>query len=291
MANYKIKKISDDVFSVYCAIYSMENVFLSYDWSERLIDINPDNCGYALLKDGIMIGGVILRHNHISSPFLVPPFCDKYEFWSELLNTLSLQNKIYFDLVPDTHRETLKKIGAKRTRGQFRMIRPTVKVNPLLDSSFHFDVLKESDKKEIVSVVYEAHLHGYTSTVVGPPDINNVADALERRYVAFAKTNTLGFSTIIKRRDTNEIAAVCIAGIYPDSLNGFATIHQVSVLPQYRKKGLAQAMILNSINCAHEKSPVITLGVMDGNPAKELYTQLGFIAGCGYSDYLLGYDE
>jgi len=76
MANYKIKKISDDVFSVYCAIYSMENVFLSYDWSERLIDINPDNCGYALLKDGIMIGGVILRHNHISSPFLVPPFCD-----------------------------------------------------------------------------------------------------------------------------------------------------------------------------------------------------------------------
>jgi len=207
------------------------------------------------------------------------------------LNTLSLQNKIYFDLVPDTHRETLKKIGAKRTRGQFRMIRPTVKVNPLLDSAFHFDVLKESDKKEIVSVVYEAHLHGYTSTVVGPPDINNVADALERRYVAFAKTNTLGFSTIIKRRDTNEIAAVCIAGIYPDSLNGFATIHQVSVLPQYRKKGLAQAMILNSINCAHEKSPVITLGVMDGNPAKELYTQLGFIAGCGYSDYLLGYDE
>ena len=152
-------------------------------------------------------------------------------------------------------------------------------------------MLKEADKKDIVSVVYEAHLHGYTSTVVGPPDISNVADALERRYLAFGKTNTLGFSTIIKRRDTNEIAAVCIAGIYPDSLNEFSTIHQVSVLPKYRRKGLAQAMILNTINHAYEKSLVITLVVKDGNPAKELYSKLGFAAGCGYGDYLLEYDE
>lgn len=287
MAEYKLKKWSDDKFSVYCAIYSMENVFLSYDWSERVANINPNDCGYMLLKDGIPIGGIVLRQTHISSPFLVPPFDDKYEFWSELLKILGLQEKLYFDFIPDTHREVLEKIGAKRKRGQFRMIRPTAKVNPILDAAFYFDVWKETDKNEIVSVVYEAHLHGYTSTVEGPPDIDNVAETLERRYTAFAKTNSLGFSTIIKSRDTNEIAAVCITGIYPDSSNEFATIHQVSVLPKYRRKGLAQAMILNSVNLAYEKSPVITLGVLDGNPAKEIYSKLGFIAGCGYGDYLL----
>lgn len=291
MAEYTVKKISDEKFSVCCAVYSMENVFLSYDWSERVADINPDNCGYMLLKDGIPIGGIVLHQNHIVSPFLVPPFSDKYEFWSELLKILGMQNKLHFDFIPDTHREVLEKIGAKRKRGQFRMIRPTAKNNVILDSLFYFDMLKEADKKSIVSVVYQAHLHGYTSTVTGPPEISSVADALERRYRAFAETDTLGFSTIIKNRYTNEIAAVCIAGIYPDSLNNFSTIHQVSVLPEYRRKGFAQAMILNTINLASEKSPVITLGVMDGNPAKKLYTKLGFVAGCGYGDYLLEYDE
>lgn len=292
MAKYKIEKIGDNEFSFYCAVYSMDNIFLSYDWSERLADINPNDGGYMLLKDGLPIGGAILRGNHITYPFLVSPFCDKYEFWSELLKICSLQEKkIYLDFIPDSHREVLGKIGAQRNRGQFRMIRPTSKSQIMLEPAFYFDVLKDVDKEEIVSVVYQAHLHGYTSTVTGPPDVNEVADALERRYRAFAETDTLGFSTIIKNRDTDKIAAVCVTGIYPDSPNHFSTIHQVSVLPEYRRRGLAQAMILNSINLAHEKSPVITLGVMDGNPAKELYSKLGFAAGCGYSDYILEYSK
>lgn len=290
MAKYKIEKMGDKDFSVCCAVYSMDNIFLSYDWLERLADINPNDGGYMLLKDGFPIGGVVLHENHITYPFLIAPFGDKYEFWSELLKKLGLQEKkIYLDFIPDSHREVLEKIGAQRKRGQFRMIRPTSKSQTMLDPAFYFGVLKETDKEEIVSVVYQAHLHGYTSTVTGPPDVSDVADALERRYRAFAETDTLGFSTIVKNCDTDKIAAVCITGIYPDSSNYFSTIHQVSVLPEYRRRGLAQAMILNSINLAHEKSPVITLGVMDGNPAKELYSKLGFVAGCGYSDYSLEY--
>lgn len=252
-----------------------------------MADTNPDNDGYIILKNGVPIGGAVLREDHISAPFLFAPFCDKHEFWSELLKNHNWQEEnVYLDFIPDSHREVLEQIGAKRKRGQFRMIRPTSKSQVRLNPAFYFDVLKEDDKKDIVSVVYQAHLHGYTSTVMGPPDINIVADALERRYKAFSKTDTLGFCTIIKSCDTDKIAAVCIAGIYPDSSNNFSTIHQVSVLPEYRRNGLAQAMILNTINLAHEISPVITLGVMDGNPAKELYSKLGFTAGCGYCDYI-----
>ena len=56
MAKYKIEKTGDNEFSTYCAVYSMDNIFLSYDWSERVANINPNDCGHMLLKDGIPIG-------------------------------------------------------------------------------------------------------------------------------------------------------------------------------------------------------------------------------------------
>ena len=46
-------------------------------------------------------------------------------------------------------------------------------------------------------------------------------------------------------------------------------------------------MVRRVIGNAHGKSPVITLDVMDGNPSKKLYSELGFVAGCGYSDYVV----
>lgn len=103
-----------------------------------------------------------------------------------------------------------------------------------------------------------------------------------RRFISFSETNTLHLGTIVKTKDRNKIVGVCIAGIYPDSKNNFSTIYQVSVLPEYRRQGIAKAMILNSINHAHKVSPVIGLGVLVGNPAEILYQNLGFIKGPEY---------
>ena len=96
----------------------------------------------------------------------------------------------------------------------------------------------------------------------------------------------MDFGTIVKNREDHKIAAVCLAGIYPGACNDFSTIHQVSVLPQHRQKGVAEAMIRNTINTAWKRSPAISLGVMTGNPAKKLYSKIGFISGMEYNDYV-----
>lgn len=258
---------------------------MNYDWKELIDNFMPNGNGTLIFKEGVPIGGITINNNHFSSPFLIPPFCDIGEFWRAVINYSKKDNKndiLYFDNVPESHVDIITSLGATKRWAQRKMYRPTAEYNIKPNDNFYFTVPAEIDKNEIIRVVYEAHLNGYTSTVYGKPDISNTEEAINRRFISFSKTTTLHFGTIVKTKDTNKIAAVCIAGIYPDSPNGFSTIHQVSVLPTYRRQGLAQAMLLNSIGAAHATSPVIGLGVLVGNPAELLYQKLGFVAGPAY---------
>jgi hypothetical protein len=45
-------------------------------------------------------------------------------------------------------------------------------------------------------------------------------------------------------------------------------------------------MMLRTINIAYTISPVITLGVMVGNPAELLYNKLGFASGPSYCNLI-----
>ena len=162
------------------------------------------------------------------------------------------------------------------------MLRPTAHCEVQLSRDFYFDSVKSMDLECMAKAVYAAHLHGYTASKAGAPDLQEMKTAVDRRLRAFSQTGTLHYGTVVKERLTDDIAGICLAGIYPDALNDFSTIHQVSVLPAYRRQGLARAMICKAIQAAHERSPVVTLGVMVGNPAELLYRELGFVAGKAY---------
>jgi ribosomal protein S18 acetylase RimI-like enzyme len=287
MSKYLFQCVKDDYFSIHYGIYGT-NIYMNYDWKELLEHFSPNGNGTLIFKDSVAIGGIIIHNNRFSSPFLIPPFCDIEEFWQTVINHSKEDNKndiLYFDNIPESHADIISLLGATKRWAQRKMHRPTAEYNIKQNDKFYFTIPTEIDKNEIIRVVYEAHLNGYTSTVYGKPQISDIEEAINRRFISFSQTNTLAFGTIVKTKDTNKIIAVCIAGIYPDSQNDFSTIHQVSVLPAYRKQGIAQAMIMNSISTAHMNSPVIGLGVLAGNPAELLYQKLGFIAGPAYYSF------
>lgn len=289
MSEYFFRPIEDNYFRIHYGVYGT-NIYMNYDWKELLDHFSPNGNGTLIFKDNIPIGGLIINKNHLSSPFLIPPFCDIKEFWQTIIDHSIKDNKndtLYFDNISENHADIISSLGATKKWAQRRMLRPTTEYNIKPNDNFYFTIPAESDKNEIIHVVYEAHLNGYTSTVYGKPCISDIEKEINRRFISFSQSNTLHFGTIVKVKDTNKIIAVCIAGIYPDSQNNsstkfFSTIHQVSVLPAYRKQGIAQAMIMNSINTAHVISPVIGLGVLVGNPAELLYQKLGFISGPSY---------
>lgn len=165
------------------------------------------------------------------------------------------------------------------------MFRPTDKISVSPPDNFYFTDFDKNDKKEIIQVIYEAHNEIYsaddnsTEAWKSGYEKDEIQEAVNRRYDLFGQTNTLHISTLVKSNKNNEIAGVCIAGIYPDSPNYFSCIHQVSVRPQYRRRGIAESMMLNSINKVNSISPVVTLGVRVGNPAELLYNKVGFLGG------------
>ena len=281
-------------FAIYHTIYTDSNIFLRFDWNERVedtIDCITNSKAYFLYDHDKILGGFVLKGNIINYPFVITPFDDIQKFLEIVLKFViekSGQNKIILNEISDAFSHVLvQKYGATLKWSKRKMVKPTEKYSPVLDKNFCFDILAIKDKAEIIKVIYEAHSVGYTSTV-WKPDIVEIETAVERRFNSFGQTNTLYMSNVVRNIEKNETVGVCIAGIYPDSekysTGKFSTIHQISVKPQYQRRGIAKAMILKSISEANKVSPVMTLGVLVGNPAEIFYRDIGFSIGPSYSE-------
>ena len=283
---FEVIKSDKNKFAIYKAIYSDLNRHFSFDWNDSLGNSKPDGDAYFIIDQEI-IGGFALADNTISLPFLAPPFGNKEEYWQTVLRfavKTSGQNELIIADVPEDEAAMLiLKFGAKQKRLGRRMIRPTEQYESNPGNGFYFDSIREEFLEKIISVVYKAHSTGFTSTVM-KQNLDDIKEAVERRFRLFNETSTIYMGSLVRNKINNEIAGVCLAGIYPDSPNSFATIHQVSVLPEYRRQGIATAMLRRAINDAYPVSPAITLGVLVGNPAEILYRNNGFIPGPAYSE-------
>jgi ribosomal protein S18 acetylase RimI-like enzyme len=284
--DYSFISVEQKKYAIYHSVYSRPNIFTLYNWEEMLERTEDKQCFFILAGETI-IGGFTLTNNELCYAFNVPPFRDKALLWEHILKYVAVhcaENKINLEFIDAEDKAILTDMfNAKVIYTQRRMLRPTEKISVTPPDNFYFTIPDENDKQEIIQAVYEAHSAGYTSTVE-KPDKNEIKKAINRRYVSFIQTESLYMSTLVKHKESNELAGVCIAGIYPDSANNFSTIHQVSVRPKYRRLGIAEAMMLNSIGKASSISPVITLGVMVGNPAELLYSKVGFVKGPEYSE-------
>lgn len=287
MSAYALRPVRGELFSVYHAIYQAANIDLSYDWEERIRGIRSDDPCFFLVDGETVVGGLILDGIHVHSPFTVQSLCNQIEFWSQALACIKAAGcaaELHLHRIPEQDAAALSALGAVARFSQRRMCRPTDRLAYHLKDGFTLGLPNEREKPEIIQVVYQAHADGYTAVVHGKPDLSEVEEAVNRRFQLFSQTDTLHLGAVVKWADTREIAGVCLAGIYPDSPNRFATIHQVSVLPQYQGNGLGKAMLLHSISAAHALSPVIGLQVLAGNPAEQLYQHLGFLAGPAFTE-------
>lgn len=289
MSNYEFIQANSELFAIYEAVYSDTDFDMCYDWNERLEDLRQCKECYFLYRDGQRIGGLTISSNTISNPFLIPPFKDRELFWNTLLEQMKdkkQEGDINISRIHQVDVDVLIAYGAKKKWTHQRMNRPTDILEIKTIPSYILVNPCEKDIQEIIQVVYNSHVHDITAQIYGKPNISDVENAIRRRFDSFSKTNTLHISVVAKEKETLKIVGVCIAGIYPDSANKFSTIHQLSVLPHYRRQGIAEMMMSYSISTAHSVSPVIGLGVLVGNPAENLYRKLGFAAEPSFTDLI-----
>lgn len=291
MSEYTFRVADGELYAAYHAIYTEADIMFC-DWNERLEDLREKKGFHFLYEDGTPIGGLMIIDQTVGFPFLIEPFCDRTLFWQRVLsyiNERSGATGVKLSRMQKRDVDTLTLLGASVQWSQQRMCRPTNSYEIEPGVGFILALPQERDLPEIIRVTHKAHAEGYTSQVFGERSMTDVEDAIRRRFNLFTQTNTWNHCVVAKKADTDDIVGVCIAGVYPDSANHFATIHQVSVLPQFQKRGLAKAMMLRSINMAHPASPVIGLTVLIGNPAEYLYRKLGFIAGPSFTDMVFAF--
>lgn len=285
MDKYTCLQVSKDKFAIYHTIYTDSNISVSFDWNDRINRIQSNVNGYFILLKDKLIGGFTLLDNQVSHPFMVSPFNNRCLFWKVILDyalETCCENQLQLADISEVDAHILtKQFSAAIQTTQRRMLRPTEESKVVLNEKFYFVEPSEEDIPHIIQTVFEAHSSGYTSKFKAPDKVE-IEKAINFRFQAFLQTKSLHLGTIVKNMDNDDAVGVCIAGIYPDSSNSFSTIYQVSVLPSYRRKGIAEAMMLRTINIANTISPVITLGVMVGNPAEQLYNKLGFSSGPSY---------
>jgi ribosomal protein S18 acetylase RimI-like enzyme len=290
MPIYKLVQANNELFATYYAVYSDADFDMCYDWNERLVGLRLCKDYYFLYRDKVIIGGLIITLNTISNPFLVAPFTDRELFWNIVLKQMgeiTPEENININNLHQLDVDVLLACGASKKWSQQRMNRPTEILEVKNKPEYKLSVPSENDIPEIVQVVYSAHVHDFTAQTYGEPNYSDVKKAIERRFVSFSQTNTLHLSIVAKESETSKVVGVCIAGIYPDSPNNFSTIHQVSVLPCFRRQGIAEMMMTHTISIAHSVSPVIGLGVLVGNPAANLYRKLGFVAKSSFTDLVI----
>ena len=287
MTNFVFEKADKDLFAVYQTIYSQADIEMWYDWNARLGDTKwTDEC-YFLYGDGEKIGGAVIAPNGVMYPFLVAPFCDRRLFWKLVLayvRGISSGAEIRLNGMPPDEADILLSFGAESRRSRQMMCRPTDDLTYSLNEGFYLQTPDDGHIPEMAEALRNSFLGGVTYRAFGEDSIEEITKSITSCFEWYRGTNTFNQTVVVKEKGTDRIVGGCIGGVHPEMVNQFAFIADVFVLPEYRGKGLAKAMVKHTITQAHRVTPAIKLHVLVGNPAEHLYRMLGFIAGPKFTD-------
>ena len=109
-----------------------------------------------------------------------------------------------------------------------------------------------------------------------------LADSVKARLVGDLAANPQAFSLLARTGDEAVGLANCFIGYSTFAAASLVNIHDLAVLHGHRGKGIGRAL-MDAIEAEALKHGAckITLEVLSGNPARNLY------AACGYGDYQL----
>jgi ribosomal protein S18 acetylase RimI-like enzyme len=278
-----LEKAEPQLFSVCQTVYSNVDTNLNFIWENRLKDTLWTNDVYWIINDGERIGGVMISEDWVRFPFLVPPYNDRQLLWDALYyldkhNALKM-NKVLGALdcdVPILLTQGYKIIMARRM-----MCRPAERLPINLGQEYKFRIPDaEKDVDEIASVIENGYKGGIDYEIFGPSEAGEAKADVSYYFDAYQKTNTLYQSVVVTDVQSNKIIGACIAGRHPkENSEIYSFISDIAVLPEYRRKGIAEFMLKYVISNAKKTSQLIGLCVTVGNHAENLYKHLGFFGG------------
>jgi N-acetylglutamate synthase-like GNAT family acetyltransferase len=245
------------------------------------------DCGYFIMKNETIVGGVFLKPNFMADLFVVPPYEDYEGLVHSLLSHLKKiskpEDEIYFRDIVEEHVPTYEQQGCLIREVNYWMIRPTQAMNPMLPEGYRSRSVSGEDTNEIASLIMKAYKANPAYKQIGSKEdyMNHVEEFIEKY-----QSNEIidECSRVIVDNSTNTIVGVCLHMEFED----YPLIMSLAVDPDHQQRGLGRFLLAHSINISSKEYPATRLAVLKDNPAIKLYEDLGFIRNKSVVDMFVG---
>jgi ribosomal protein S18 acetylase RimI-like enzyme len=244
------------------------------------------DCGYLIMKDENIIGGVFLKPNFMSDLFVIPPYQDYEGLAHKLLRYLKKvskpEEKIFLREIVEEHVPTYEQKGCQAGEVNYWMIRPTQSMKAMLPEGYIARSVSNEDPNDIAGLLMKAYKANPAYKQIGTKE-NYVLHVKE--FLDNHKNNKImdECSRVIIDQSTNNVVGVCLHMEFED----YPLIMSLAVDPDHQHKGLGRFLLSHSINESSKEYPATRLSVLKDNSAIKLYEDFGFIRNRSLTDMYL----
>ncbi|PFA69167.1 GNAT family N-acetyltransferase [Bacillus sp. AFS015802] len=255
---------------------------------EALIEVATIfDCGYLIMKDETIIGGVFLKPHFMYDLFVVPPYNDYKGLVHRLLHYLKKvsksEEKIMIREIVEEQVPAYEQYGCQINEANHWMIRPTEPLKAVLPEGYQSRAVSREDTEDIAGLLVKAYKANPAYEKIGSkedylPHVNEFLDV--------HKNNTImdECSRVVVHKRTNTIVGVCLHMEFEN----YPLIMSLVVDPDHQKRGLGRYLLTHSISIASKAYPATRLSVIKDNRAIKLYEDLGFIRNGSLVDMYIG---
>jgi N-acetylglutamate synthase-like GNAT family acetyltransferase len=244
------------------------------------------DCGYLIMKDENIVGGVFLKPNFMADLFVVPPYEDYEGLVHKLLNYLKkvskTEDEIYFRDIVEEHVPAYEQQGCQVREVNYWMIRPTQSMKAMLPEGYKSKSVSREDINDIACLIKKSYKANPAYKQIGTKEdyMNHVEEFIEK----YQNNKIMDeCSRVIVDKNTNNIVGVCLHMEFED----YPLIMSLAVDPEHQHRGLGRFLLTHSINISSKEYPATRLAVIKDNPAIKLYEGLGFIRNKSVADMYL----
>ncbi|OAT85954.1 GNAT family N-acetyltransferase [Bacillus sp. MKU004] len=245
------------------------------------------DCGYFIMKDETIVGGVFLKPNFMADLFVVPPYVNYEGLVHKLLTHLKkiskMEEEIYFREIVEEHVPAYEQLGCRVREVNNWMIRPTQSMKAVLPEGYRSRAVSSEDTNDIACLLMKSYKANPAYKQVGSKEdyVNHVDEFLGKYQ---NQTIMDECSRVIVDTDTNTVVGVCLHMEFEN----YPLIMSLAVDPDHQKKGIGRFLLTHSINISSKEYPATRLSVLKDNRAIKLYEDLGFIRNKAVVDMYLG---
>ncbi len=277
--NIKLVYQHPKIFSKYYIIYHGQkycNYYFRSSPDTLLEKAEFMDCGYFIIKDDSIIGGVFLKPNFMSDLFIVPPFNDYNYIAEKILNYLkvisNIKENIFLQEILETYVPYYESKGYTVCEDGYWMIRPTEAMDAILPDNYESRAVIEEDKNKIADVIISAYSANPCFKFVDSKE--NYIKHVEG-FIKNSKDNEVIYnsSRIVIHKATNDVVGVCLHMEF----EGFPLIMSFAIKPEHQGVFIGSYLIKHSINYTSKAYSAIRLYVFNNNAAIDIYEHMGFI--------------